>query len=131
MPTFVLPPNMLKLSFIFAMVAADLGIWQSSGTSGVTCVHTALLPNSRLLCFERPHMAPYPPNKNTNGVLSTEIDLMGTVNADGTWTPKITPIAVNDNPFCSGHCQRADGSILVVGGDNQSIDATQVHRVYC
>ena len=34
------------------------GRWDPSGSSGVICIHTALLPDSRLLCFERPHMPP-------------------------------------------------------------------------
>lgn len=97
------------------------GKWEASGTSGVVCIHTALLPNSRLLCFERPHIGIYPVNPNTNGLLSTEIDLKGTVNSDGTWTASYTSIPITNNPFCAGHSQLGDGSILVVGGDNQSM----------
>jgi hypothetical protein len=103
--------------------SANKGLWQDSGLSGVTCIHTALLPDSKLLCMERPHMAPYPENPNTNGLLSTQIDLKGTVNQDGSWTANPTAISVVNNPFCAGHSQLANGVILVAGGDNQSTPA--------
>ena len=55
--------------------------------------------------------------------MSTQIDLLATVNSDGSWTAKYTPIDIRNNPFCAGHSQLFDGSILVVGGDNQSVPA--------
>ena len=63
------------------------------GTSNVVCIHTALLPNMRVLCTERPHMTPYPQNPLTNGRTSTEIDLS---------TKTITVKPVLNNPFCCG-----------------------------
>jgi hypothetical protein len=30
----------------------------TGGGVGVACIHNALLPNNKLLCFERPHIAP-------------------------------------------------------------------------
>lgn len=112
------------LSNVHTMKAeANGGKWESSGLSGVACIHTALLPDNKLLCMERPHMDPYPENPNTNGLLSTQIDLKGTVNADGSWTAKPTAIGISNNPFCAGHSQLADGVVLVAGGDNQSTPA--------
>lgn len=78
----------------------SLGKWEASGVSGVVCIHTALLPDSKLLCMERPHQSPYQPNSNTGGFLSSQIDLRGTVNADGSWTAKYNAINVVNNPFC-------------------------------
>lgn len=54
-------------------------------------------------------------------MLSSQIDLRATVNSDGTWSSKFTPITVTNNPFCAGHSLLADGGILVAGGDNKSI----------
>ncbi|KAI8900031.1 glyoxal oxidase N-terminus-domain-containing protein [Globomyces pollinis-pini] len=118
----------IYLLSIRQVLAIGLGYWDDAGSSGVTCIHTALLPNSQLLCFERPHLGPivngesiYPINPLTNGVLSTQIDLLAKVNSDGKWTSKFTPIPVLSNPFCAGHAQMANGSILVAGGDNQTM----------
>jgi hypothetical protein len=48
-----------QLAFLKSANAAEnKGKWEHFGTSGVGCIHTALLPNNKLLCFERPHMAP-------------------------------------------------------------------------
>ncbi|KAI8930028.1 glyoxal oxidase N-terminus-domain-containing protein [Entophlyctis helioformis] len=101
----------------------DLGAWTDAGSSGVVCIHTALLPNSKLLCFERPHVGAYPINPNTNGLNSAEIDMLNGVSVDSfdTWTSKFTPIGINSNPFCAGHASMANGSILVIGGDNTSM----------
>ncbi|KAJ3326681.1 hypothetical protein HDU91_004581, partial [Kappamyces sp. JEL0680] len=60
------------------------------------------------------------PNPNTNGLLSAQISL-GNIGGNGPWTSTFEPIAIGNNPFCSGHAQRFDGSILVAGGDNKSI----------
>jgi hypothetical protein len=102
-------------------LAQPLGSWVNVGSSGVVCVHTAILPNNKLLCYARPHMPPYPVNQNTNGLLSAEIDLMHKVNSDGTWQSQFIPISVESNPFCGGHAVLGDGSILAVGGDNQAM----------
>jgi hypothetical protein len=76
-------------------------------------VHNILLPNDSILCIERPHVPPFPPNPNTGGALATEISLKNIKNNKITY--KVVPI--NSNPFCGGHSQRADGSIGVFGGD--------------
>eukprot|EP00842_Homolaphlyctis_polyrhiza_P004129 jgi/Hompol1/4717/HPOL_001812-RA len=106
-------------------MAQDLGVWTPAGSSGVVCIHTMLLPNSRLLCNERPHDSfpkgtpRYPANPNTGGLVSTEIDLLN--GADLTsyapWTSKFTPKSIDTNPFCGGHASMANGSIFSVGGD--------------
>jgi hypothetical protein len=74
-------------------VIAQKGYWNPSGSSGTlalmtgaVCIHTAILPNNKLLCFERPHKDQYQLNAQTSGMLSSEIDLMATVNSDGTVT---------------------------------------------
>ncbi|KAI8906059.1 hypothetical protein EDD86DRAFT_229118 [Gorgonomyces haynaldii] len=105
---------------LFPSVLAQKGEWSLAGSSGVVCIHTALLTNSRLLCFERPHKDQYPSNQFSGGLLSSEIDLMAKVNADGTWTSSFKPVPVTTNPFCAGHAQLPNGSIFVAGGDNQS-----------
>ncbi|KAJ1557072.1 hypothetical protein HK405_000913, partial [Cladochytrium tenue] len=78
--------------------------------TGVVCIHSALLPNSRILCIERPHTSPYPGNPNTANLTSTVIDLLR-----GPKQALAFPLAYN--AFCNGHAQAADGSIFVVGGD--------------
>lgn len=106
---------MLKQALFSAVVSAlEPNSWDIMGQSGVTCIHTAVLPNSKLLCFERPHEGIYPANPNTNGMLSTEIDL-------STGKATFRPIPILNNPFCAGHAQMANGSIFVAGGDNKSI----------
>ena len=105
-------------SLFNAVSANNIGTWDRVGSSGCACVHFIQLPNNRALCMERPHLAPYPPNPNTGGLLVTEISLMDRVNADGTWNSKFTVNDLTDSPFCGGHSQLPDGSILVVGGDN-------------
>ncbi|KAI8905146.1 hypothetical protein EDD86DRAFT_229621 [Gorgonomyces haynaldii] len=122
----------------FPTVLAQTGEWSLAGSSGVVCIHTALLTNSRLLCFARPEKDQYPINANTNGLLSTEIDLLARVNADGTWTSKFTPVPVTNNPFCAGHALLPNGSVFVAGGDNQSdpynkdqyVNGRQGRRIY-
>lgn len=109
--------------FLYSIALVDIALcqWTPAGSSGVVCIHTALLPNSQVLCLERPHKDQYPINSLTGGLLSAQIDVMNTANADGSWTSKFTPIAIENNPFCGGHCQMADGSVMVIGGDNQSM----------
>ena len=48
------------ISFLAQYAFAPDPNWQNiAGTgSGVICIATALLPNNRLFCFERPHMPP-------------------------------------------------------------------------
>lgn len=82
------------------------------------CIHTALLPSSRLLCIERPHENPYPFNANTNGRTATEVKLL---NDDGEWAPSWTVKPLRTNAFCAGHVQLGDGSILVAGGDMREV----------
>jgi hypothetical protein len=108
-------------TILLALQVQSQGSWTNIGSSGVVCIHTFLLPKNRIVCVERPHELPYPPNPNTGGLLSTEIDLQGGGEQDGEWIAKYTPIPILNNPFCGGHASMADGSILVVGGDNRSI----------
>jgi hypothetical protein len=89
----------------------SLGVWKDFGISGAVCVHSILLPNEKLLCVERPHQAPYAANPYTNAELATEIDLKSTNEV------KFTVVPIDNNPFCGGHSQRADGTIGFFGGD--------------
>ncbi|RKO91038.1 hypothetical protein BDK51DRAFT_12639, partial [Blyttiomyces helicus] len=91
------------------------GIWDVVGNSGVTCIHTMLLPNSKLMCIERPHKGPVRLNS-----------LAGGRGADGVKPPLASSSTFEDgaplvyaNSFCGGHVQMANGSILVIGGDRQ------------
>ena len=73
----------------------------------------------------------YPQNSNTNGVPSTEIRL---TDQDGNWRPTWTAIPTMANPFCGGHSQLEDGTILVAGGDSRSdtglLDGRRYVRTY-
>ncbi|KAJ3094579.1 hypothetical protein HDU96_001564 [Phlyctochytrium bullatum] len=97
------------------------GTWSvKNGDTGSVCIHSALLPNSRLLCIERPHTKPYNElNPRTGGFTSTITDLTADT---------LTPVILRDlatNPFCAGHSQAADGGVWVFGGDRQpSNDST-------
>jgi hypothetical protein len=64
------------------VITQQQGYWTDSGSSGAVCIHSALLPNDRLLCFERPHKDDYPLNAQTNGMLTTEINLMANIDGD-------------------------------------------------
>lgn len=80
------------------------------GNNHVTCIHTITLPNGRIFCAERPHVAPYLDNAYlTNGFVATEYQVK---------TAAINSTDAKTNPFCSGHAQMADGNILYVGGDD-------------
>jgi hypothetical protein len=95
------------------------GSWQLIGQSGVVCIHTFMLPDNKLVCLERPHEGIYPPNPNTGSTLATQLDI-----SSGRVTYQ--PIPIRNNPFCAGHAMRADGSILVAGGDNKTLDDATV-----
>jgi hypothetical protein len=97
----------------------SLGEWKVlAGSTGCTCIHTALLPDNRLLCFERPHELPYPANPNTGGVTATELQIV----TDGdTWRVVNTLRPLPENPFCAGHAMLENGEILVVGGDMRAV----------
>eukprot|EP00842_Homolaphlyctis_polyrhiza_P002995 jgi/Hompol1/3697/HPOL_006729-RA len=99
--------------------AQDVGVWTPAGSAGIVCIHTMLLPNSRLLCNERSHLPPYPDNPNTGGLVSTEIDLLNgaDIKSYAPWTSKFTPRPISTNPLCSGHSHMANGSIIMFGGD--------------
>ncbi|KAJ3113189.1 hypothetical protein HDU96_003688 [Phlyctochytrium bullatum] len=99
------------------------GTWTISPLrTGVVGIHAALLPQSRVVLWERFHglHAPslYAPNPNTfvprigQSEISTELDL-----AAGTVSTK----HMNYSAFCAGHAQMADGSILVAGGDGDNV----------
>jgi hypothetical protein len=120
--------------------SSSIGKWDVIGSSGTVCIHTALLPNSKLLCFERPHENPYPINPNTNGRTVTEINLLGRVNADGTWSATWAQSPLYYNAFCAGHSILPNGSVFVIGGDNRSwsdpdgtvflVDGRRGRRIY-
>eukprot|EP00842_Homolaphlyctis_polyrhiza_P003039 jgi/Hompol1/3736/HPOL_006712-RA len=123
-------------------LAQDVGVWTPAGSSGVVCIHTLLLPNSRLVCNERPHdSSHYPVNPNTGGLVSTEIDLLNgaDIKSYAPWTSKFTPKSIDTNPFCGGHASMANGSILSIGGDPYGThpdgvifpaDGRQARRIY-
>jgi hypothetical protein len=102
------------------LLEQNQGLWSGAGSSGAVCIHAAILPNNKLLCFERPHKDQYPLNTQTDGMLSTEIDLIKTKNIDGSWTCSFISINLIKNPFCAGHSVLKNGAIFVGGGDNQS-----------
>jgi hypothetical protein len=106
---------MKKSALILSLAALSVAAqdtWEVIGDSKVVCIHTALLPDSKILCAERPHEDPYQPNSKTNGRVSVEIDLL----APGGVTATVRE--VQENPFCAGHAQMADGNILMIGGEN-------------
>ena len=125
----------ILLQLLFKSVHADNGKWEVVGTTPNVCIHTAVLPNDRFLCFERPHFnydssdQPFDRNPFTGGLLSSEIDLIGSGDPFGKWNPK--PILENPiyNPFCAGHVMMANGSILVIGGDMQADELPNGERV--
>ncbi|KAJ3062219.1 hypothetical protein HK102_008841 [Quaeritorhiza haematococci] len=87
---------------------SDIGSWSLIAESKAVCIHTALLPNNRLLCVERPHAGVYPENELTNGQSTVEIDLNN---------GQVSVVPLGNNPFCAGHAQMADGNILFMGGE--------------
>lgn len=110
----------------------SLGSWNVIGQSGAVCLHLILLPNNKLLCQERPRPPPFPMNPYTNGSMITEISLL---DKSGNYDPKFQVVPLPTSAFCGGHSQRADGSILLVGGDVTSIpnvvwDGTKGKRIY-
>ncbi|KAJ3078731.1 hypothetical protein HK102_004276 [Quaeritorhiza haematococci] len=104
-----------QLLLVDAQDVKKAGEWNIVANSRVICIHTALLPNYRIWCAERPHVAPYPANSNTGGETAVEIDITND-------TAVITN--VRTNPFCSGHAQMANGNLLVVGGDEAQSNVT-------
>jgi hypothetical protein len=117
-----------KMKFIWSLMSMHVslaqtfnGEWHKSGLSGAVCVHAILLPEARVLCLERAHIAPYPPNANTQAAVATEINLMAKVNDDGTWVSSFTPIPILSNPYCGGNAHTASGQVLLIGGDRQSL----------
>ncbi|KAI8809709.1 hypothetical protein BJ742DRAFT_747641 [Cladochytrium replicatum] len=117
----------------------QVGHWDTvtgAGT-GVVCIHTILLPGPdpsgkkwKLMCMERPHVAPYLPNNATGQETTAEVD---------PWSGTFTTTHVLRNSFCGGHSQMADGSILVIGGDRDThtvnnvpftIDGRNARRIY-
>ena len=106
---------------LMAIVLGASGSWDIIGQSTVVCIHTFKLPNNRILCVERPHEGLYPPNVKSGGLLSSEVDLQNGGDPLGMWNSRATSIPISNNPFCGGHAQMADGSILMVGGDKKSV----------
>ncbi|KAH9271380.1 hypothetical protein BASA83_006472 [Batrachochytrium salamandrivorans] len=123
--------SLALLALPLATTAQSLGVWSPSGSAGVTCIHTMLLPNSKLVCNERPHTF-YPTNPNTNGMVSTEIDLLNgaSIASFAPWVSKFTPLAVDTSPFCGGHSIMANGSILQIGGDSTGILSDGTTNIY-
>lgn len=85
-------------------------------------------------------MKPYPINPFTNGRIGSEINLLGNVLANGSWAATWIQKPIFNNAFCAGHSLLPNGSILVIGGDNQSmadpdgslytIDGRRGRRIY-
>ncbi|RKO90455.1 hypothetical protein BDK51DRAFT_35389 [Blyttiomyces helicus] len=107
----------------------------------ITCIHTMLLPQSRLMCIERPHKGPgdggpfnstsnsdsivaptggfFPGNGVSNRTVALiELQGEGPVVLSASIFEDGAP-NVYANSFCGGHVQMGNGSILVVGGDQQ------------
>lgn len=63
--------GILLLDLINAQAA---GRWDASGSSGVVCIHTMLIPNMKIVCNERPRKLPYTQNPNTNQ-MSTSVEI--------------------------------------------------------
>lgn len=93
-----------KVSLIIPAIVCQeiLGNWDIIGTSGVVCIHTMLMPNSKLLCMERPHMPPYSINLQTGGNTVTEIDLKGGAAVDASWKTLWQQKPTIYNTFCAG-----------------------------
>ncbi|KAJ3103645.1 hypothetical protein HDU97_009984 [Phlyctochytrium planicorne] len=101
----------------------EIGSWSLANfQTGVVGIHAALLPENRVILYERFHglHAPsiYPANPFTfverigQSEVSAEVDLdLG----------KFEPKHADSSPFCSGAAQMANGSILVVGGDGDNV----------
>jgi hypothetical protein len=67
-------------------------------------------------------MNPYPINPFTNGRIGSEINLMGNVLANGNWDATWIQKPIFSNAFCAGHSLLPNGSVIVIGGDNQSMN---------
>jgi hypothetical protein len=95
---------MLVFGMILPVVLSQgiIGNWDLIGTSGVVCIHSMLLPNSKLLCMERPHMPPYSINSQTNGNTVVEIDLLGDAEIDRPWQAVWHQRPTILNTFCAG-----------------------------
>lgn len=98
----MLTSDLFSIYKSFNAIEEYSGKWDEAGTTGAVCVHNILLPNERVLCMERPHVFPYPPNPFTKAALATEINLKGKVNPDGTWVSSWVTIPTRSNPFCGG-----------------------------
>ncbi len=106
--------KLLVAILLLASRAAAQGAWTVVGSNKVVCIHTMVLPNDTVLCVERPHNTatnPFPINPFTDGRVVTETRM----------SPGFQESRVSDfvrlNPFCAGHAQMADGSVLIIGGD--------------
>ncbi|KAJ3027860.1 UNVERIFIED_CONTAM: hypothetical protein HDU68_002949 [Siphonaria sp. JEL0065] len=101
-------------------VAATAGWRVLDGITGAFCLHNALLPGNKLMCFERPHTHPYPwINPNTNG---TTVVIISIDPDAGSISYALD--ANKYNAFCAGHSQAADGGLYIVGGDKQMSTTT-------
>ncbi|KAJ3215608.1 hypothetical protein HDU67_000206 [Dinochytrium kinnereticum] len=104
-------------------IISGRGTWAiKGGNTGSVCIHSALLPDSKLLCIERPHTSPYNLfNPLTSGYTSTLTDLT---------SENLQPQILRDlysNPFCAGHSQAADGGVWVFGGDRQPSNDSNIN----
>ncbi|KAJ8326921.1 hypothetical protein O5D80_004349 [Batrachochytrium dendrobatidis] len=118
---------------VFSVVAAaqNLGVWTPAGSAGVVCIHTLQIPGNKLVCNERPH-SKYPTNPLTNGMISTEIDLLNgaSISSFTQWTSKFTPLQMDTSAFCGGHAQMSNGAIFQVGGDYTGVLSDGTSNIY-
>ncbi|KAH6578063.1 hypothetical protein BASA83_006471 [Batrachochytrium salamandrivorans] len=114
-----------------AVYASDLGKWTPAGTTGVTCIHSFLLPGWRLVCTERPHTG-YPTNPFSHGLITTEIDLLNgeSPHSFKPWQSRYVTRPVDTNAFCAGHSLMANGSILSIGGDEYGTLSDGTTNIY-
>ncbi|KAJ3044157.1 hypothetical protein HK097_001571 [Rhizophlyctis rosea] len=109
----------------FAGAVSAQGEWNVIGDTSVVCIHTAQLPNGKLMCIERPRERPYAFNNHSNGRTVAEVGLLGEADKLGAtqvstkWYDS-TP-DVYANAFCGGHSLLGNGSVLVVGGDPREL----------
>ncbi|KAI9339803.1 hypothetical protein DFJ73DRAFT_762798 [Zopfochytrium polystomum] len=112
------------------MSTGSQGFWTTLPVStGVVGIHAALLPNAKILLWERFHglHAPslYPPNPNTfvPAIGQSEIAAELNLGAPSAAPAAAVPKHVAFSPFCAGAVQMEDGSILIAGGDGDNVGA--------
>ncbi|OQO00644.1 hypothetical protein B0A48_13134 [Cryoendolithus antarcticus] len=93
---------------IAAPMNANPGTFDIVGQSGVPAMHTALMPNGRVVFLDK--VEDYTQLKLDNGqfAYSSEYDPV---------TNQVVPLAYKTNAFCAGGTFLADGRLLSVGGN--------------